>query len=184
MSCLQQMVLAEPVYAAPSQQAYTTPGTYTWTCPAGVFSVSVVCVGAGGGCGPVSGYYAGGGGGALAYANSIEVAPGVGYTVVVGAGGTPGNTGGTSSFNATVCAASGGSHATGINQNAPGGTVLYGAGGAGGVGGSETTGTSHNAGGGGAGGTSNAGGIGGNGAVRIIWPGFARQFPSTGTADQ
>ena len=31
------------------QQAYTTPGTYSWTCPAGVYSVSAVCVGGGGG---------------------------------------------------------------------------------------------------------------------------------------
>ncbi|NCX94319.1 MAG: hypothetical protein EBX40_06565, partial [Gammaproteobacteria bacterium] len=32
----------------PGQQSYTTPGTYTWVCPAGVTSVSVVCVGGGG----------------------------------------------------------------------------------------------------------------------------------------
>jgi hypothetical protein len=31
------------------QQAYTAPGTYTWTCPAHVTSISVVCVGAGSG---------------------------------------------------------------------------------------------------------------------------------------
>lgn len=34
---------------APGQQEYTTPGTYSWTAPAGVTSVSVVCVGGGGG---------------------------------------------------------------------------------------------------------------------------------------
>jgi len=34
---------------AASQQAYTTAGTYSWTCPEGVTSVSVVCVGGGGG---------------------------------------------------------------------------------------------------------------------------------------
>lgn len=29
--------------------AYVTPGSYTWTCPAGVTSVSILCVGGGGG---------------------------------------------------------------------------------------------------------------------------------------
>jgi hypothetical protein len=38
------------------QQAFTTPGTYTWVAPAGITSVSVVCVGGGGGAGGVS-YY-------------------------------------------------------------------------------------------------------------------------------
>ncbi len=70
------------------QQAYTSPGTYSWTCPQGVYSVSVVCVG-GGGAGACSGSAAGGGGGgALAYKNNISVTPGASYTVVVGAGGT------------------------------------------------------------------------------------------------
>ena len=46
------------------QQAFTTPGTYSWTAPAGVTSVSVVCVG-GGGAGGTNGivFYGGGGGG-------------------------------------------------------------------------------------------------------------------------
>ena len=30
------------------QQAFTTAGTYSWTAPFGVYSVSVVCVGGGG----------------------------------------------------------------------------------------------------------------------------------------
>jgi len=30
------------------QEAFTTPGTYTWIAPAGVTSVAVVCVGGGG----------------------------------------------------------------------------------------------------------------------------------------
>ena len=49
---IQQALLgagAEEPYAGDSQQAYTTPGTYTWTAPAQVTSVSVVCVGGGGG---------------------------------------------------------------------------------------------------------------------------------------
>ena len=40
--------------APPGQQQYTTPGTYSWTAPAGITSVSVVCV-AGGGSGGASG---------------------------------------------------------------------------------------------------------------------------------
>ena len=63
------------------QQEYTTAGTYSWTCPAGVTRVSVVCVGGGSGCG-----------GALAYKNNITVVPGNSYSVVVGDGGV--NTGG------------------------------------------------------------------------------------------
>jgi len=70
------------------QQAYTTPGTYTWVAPARVTSVSVVCVGAGGGAGTYFG--GGGGGGALAYKNNVSVIPGQSYTVVVGAGGLGG----------------------------------------------------------------------------------------------
>jgi hypothetical protein len=35
----------------------------------------------------------------------------------------------------------------------------------------------------GAGGSSAPAGAGGVGAVRIIWPGISRQFPSTGTGD-
>ena len=65
---------------------FTTPGTYSWVCPAGVTSVSVVCVGGGGG----GGYQwssGGGGGGGLGWKNAIAVTPGTAYTVVVGAGG-------------------------------------------------------------------------------------------------
>ena len=76
------------------QAEYTTSGSYTWTAPAGVTSVCVVCVGGGGA-----------GGGALAYRNNITVVPGTGYSVVVGAGGVAtgagqntGTSGGDSSF--------------------------------------------------------------------------------------
>ena len=77
------------------QQAYTSPGTYTWVAPSGVTSVSVVAVGGGAG----GAYYwinsgsscsnrFGGGGGGLGYINNYSVTPGNSYTVVVGAGGT------------------------------------------------------------------------------------------------
>ena len=68
------------------QVEYTTAGMSTsWTCPVGVTSISVVCVG-GGASG--TGYLGvGGGGGALAYRNNIPVVPGTSYALSVGAGG-------------------------------------------------------------------------------------------------
>lgn len=36
-------------FAPPGQVAYTTLGTYSWTCPAGVYSVCVVAAGGSGG---------------------------------------------------------------------------------------------------------------------------------------
>jgi len=76
-----------------SEAVYTTPGTYSWVCPAGVAYVNVVCVG--GGTGFRSGTNAGGAtaagasgaGGGLGWKNNIAVTPGNSYTVVVGAGG-------------------------------------------------------------------------------------------------
>ena len=75
------------------QSEYTTPGTYTWVCPAGVNDVHVVCIGGGGGgSASVSGSndvsLGAGGGGGLGYKNNISVTPGQSYTVVVGWGGT------------------------------------------------------------------------------------------------
>lgn len=75
------------------QAEYTTPGTYTWTAPTGVSSVSVVVVGGGGGGmwntynSGTGQYGGGGGGGALRYKNNHTVSAGTGYTVVVGARG-------------------------------------------------------------------------------------------------
>ena len=72
----------------PGQQAYTTAGTFTWVAPAGVTSVSVVCVGSGGngislrvGSSDINASASGGG---LGWKNSIAVTPGASYTVVVG----------------------------------------------------------------------------------------------------
>lgn len=56
------------------QQVYTTPGTYSWVAPAGVTSVSVVCVGGGS-------YKAAGG---LGWKNAITVIPGNSYSLRVG----------------------------------------------------------------------------------------------------
>ena len=84
-----------PAGTLTGQVAYTTPGTYTWTAPANITSVCVVCVGGGGGSvtGDNQGSSAtpggaGGGGGGLGWKNNISVTPEQTYTVVVGAGGT------------------------------------------------------------------------------------------------
>lgn len=151
--------------APPGQQLYENPGTYTFTVPAGVTSVSVVCVGGGGGSAYNGG--AGAGGGALAYTNNISVTPGSNCTVVVGdrgfgniSIGYEGN-GGNSSFTSggtTWVNAGGGTGGT--SSPGTGGSVLAGTGGAGGNGGSHYSNKS--GGGGGAGGYSGAGGTGGN----------------------
>ncbi len=156
------------------QQAYTTPGTYTWVAPTGVTRVSFVVVGGGAGssttfcvclCPNYRTYGSGGGGGgALAYRNCVSVSPGSGYTVVVGTGGAWTLSGGASSV--TI---------SGVNTTAGGGSVSStpsgGAGGtpsgtfanafSGGAGGNGGTPLNSLAGGGGGGG---AAGYGGNGA--------------------
>lgn len=88
---LQQLLGSIDSGTPDGQENYiTTAGTYSWLCPPGVTSVSVVCIGAGGAGGGGqsnigSGLYAGGGGGGCAYKNNISVTPGQSYTVVVGA---------------------------------------------------------------------------------------------------
>jgi hypothetical protein len=76
--------------SAYSAQTYTAPGTYTWTVPAGVYSITLGAVGAGGGGVQKSSGGNGGNGGNVAYYNSYTVTPGDTYTIVVGAGGAPG----------------------------------------------------------------------------------------------
>lgn len=81
---------------------YTSPGTYTWTVPAEVTSVCVVCVGGGGDSGTANSGQAGGGG-SLAYKNNITVTAGQQANIVVGAGGVhsgnQGQNGNASQFN-------------------------------------------------------------------------------------
>ena len=60
------------------EHRYTTPGTYTWVAPAGVTSVTILVVGAGGGTT----------GGALGYKNNRAVTPGASYQIRAGLGGT------------------------------------------------------------------------------------------------
>jgi hypothetical protein len=158
--------------AAAGQQEYTSAGTYSWTAPAGVTSVSVVCIGGGGSNASSGGgnYLAGGGGGALAYKNNISVTPGVSYAVVVGDRGYSSN-GEDSSFT-TVCIAQGGRVGQSIGSTSlggAGGTVLAGdGGGSGGAGGDAGNGVSYSnplSGGGGAGGYSGNGGRGADGTT-------------------
>jgi len=167
----------------PSQQQYTTPGTHSWLCPAGITSVSVVCIGGGG----AGGYYygTGGGGGGLAYKNNISVIPGNYYSVVVGVGGVANTSltgiapsGGLSSFTwatgtLTATGGRGGQQSSGSGY--PGGLGgvqdgTFDGGGAGGSGGYHVGPESANyvGGGGGAGGYS---GNGGNGSVPYTYAG-------------
>ena len=66
--------------------SFTTVGTTSWTCPAGVYSIELLIVAGGGGGGRHSG--GGGGGGGVIYRPAFPVTPGTAYTVTVGAGGT------------------------------------------------------------------------------------------------
>ena len=175
------------------QDAFTTPGTYTWVCPAGVTKISVVCVGGGAGGAKLingsfggSGNSSGGGGGALGYINNYTVIPGNSYTVRVGAGGpgatsfnTNGQAGGDSYFISTATMNAGGAAAAtsyndfankGVYTAGTSGTAGYN-GGIGSVGQYRTTGGASSAGYAAAGvqnGSAGAGGSGGAGGYRYI----------------
>ena len=161
------------------QSSFITPGTFSWTVPTSITSISVVTVGGGGGGGGDNSALTGkggGGGGALAYVNNIAVTPGETLTVGVGTSGQPGivapsaaSNGGNSFVKrgATSLVEAGGgkrgnSASTDANVNGGiGGVVIVGTGGNGGNGGAGDAGGG--GGGGGAGGYSGAGGAGGAG---------------------
>jgi hypothetical protein len=148
----------------PGQQLYGTnvgTGTFSWTAPAGVTSVSAVAVGGGSG-GGYSWSYAGGSGGGLGWKNNITVVPGQSYTVRVGraGGGNNGdNYGGNSYFIDTTTVAGGGaSHASfGTSETTIGTRNGYGGGFIGDGGGAGGNATSYQ-GGAGAGGYTGRGG--------------------------
>ena len=156
------------------QLEFTTPGTYSWTVPLGVSSVSVVAIG-GGGAGQInSTYSSGGGGGGLGWKNNISVTPGQTYTVVVGEGGARKGTAnttqapsGTESYfidTSTVVGygGEGGKYFANIIADvAKGGTYVGDGGGNGGDGGGGSGTLAYALGGGGAGGYSGDGGYGG-----------------------
>jgi len=121
---------------------YNAPGTFTWTCPPGVFRVRVKAWGGGGGGGGATGAansVASAGGGGEYREGEFAVTPGTNYTVIVGSGGTGGNNtptnggpGGSSAFGGLMMALGGGGGlaASGGIQATPG---AGGSGGSGGV---------------------------------------------------
>jgi hypothetical protein len=170
------------------QQQYVSAGTFTFVVPAGVTTISAVCIGGGGGGAGGDGGRGqtnnGGGGGALCYGR-IPVTAGESLTVVVGAGGASnsganGTAGGNTTISRggnTIMSALGG--AAGLERNgqlagpqsAAGGNYILagdvvGGGYAGGAGGAGNNSVSGGTGGGGAGGYTAPGGAGGvyNGA--------------------
>ena len=155
--------------AVPSQQAFTTAGSFTWVAPAGVTKVSVVAIGSAGWSNigtpfcPSTAKFAGGGGGGLGYRNNITVVPGSPYAVVVSPC-TPGyyNCGLPSSFNGSSVIGGGGFQSSVGGTGGAGGSFTGDGGGNGGNGGS--TGTSGGANGAGFGGTGGYSGTGGTGA--------------------
>lgn len=175
------VAMAGETAAPPGQQAYTTPGTYTWIAPAGVTSVSVVVVGGGQGgsrkyaCAPCTENRtcrgSSGRGGHLSYKNNISVVPGSSHTVAVGSGGAGrtqtgfccGIAGGNSYFinTSTVNARGGGGDSAGQPANAGDVSAVGGSG-------NNCTACSQGAGGGGAAGyvpngEGRGGGSGGSG---------------------
>jgi hypothetical protein len=110
------------VVAAPTVLTYGTPGTYTWTAPAGVTSVEVLVVAGGGG-----GQTGGGGAGGVIYNTSFSVTPSSSYTVTVGAGGAPGVNGSNSVFSSLTAIGGGyGASSSAVGNGGSGGGGYYG----------------------------------------------------------
>ena len=176
----QQIATGTPTAPTSSNGSVTfyVPGTYSWVCPTGVTSVSVVCIGAGG-----AGYTplfngteyggGGGGGGGLGYKNNYSVTPGNSYTVVVGSpnnstSGVANSGAGGDSYFVSTSVVKGGGGGGGIgyanySSVTPGGGYAGDGGGNGGSGGTANTGVGYSGGGGGAGGYAGTGGAGGGG---------------------
>ena len=163
------------------QTAFTTAGTFSWTAPLGVTSVSVLAIG--GGAGGLTGFVSNrgaGGGGGLGWKNNITVVPGQSYTVVVGQSGITDSSfpsaGGTSYFNTTSTVFGGGGQPPSGQTGGGGGSWFGDGGGSGGKGG-DSDGESANhlngGGGGGAGGYNGNGGTGANGFTTTTTAGLA-----------
>jgi len=147
-------------------------GTANWTCPDGVYRISVAAVGGGGGGASGAGA-GGGGGGGCGYITNVAVTPGTVYSVGVGIGGAAATDGGNSSFNdpgaGNLLFVYGGGN--GVVGGA-GGTVTGGTGFAGGNGGLGTSSPAVTGGGGGAGGFNAIGGYGGSSFGYYPYPSF------------
>ena len=149
---------------SPTTLNYTTPGTYSWTAPAGVTSINLNMSGAGGGGGD---YTNGGKGGYIS--GTLAVVPGVSYTIVVaggggaantsapGAGGYGGGGSGGAGYYMSGSTGAGGGGASYILNSA---TLLVAVGGGGGT--SMMNSSSAGAGGGSTGGNGNNAGYGGS----------------------
>jgi fibronectin-binding autotransporter adhesin len=148
---------------------FSTAGTTTWTCPAGVTSISIAVQGGGGGGGSGtttnSARGSGGGGGSCAFNSALTVVPGTIYTVTVGGGGAGSTgTGAGTGTAGTASSFSGGVIST-LNAGGGGaGTNYTTATVNGGVGGTATGGVVNFSGGAGSQGRTTAGGAGGGGA--------------------
>jgi hypothetical protein len=161
---------------APGVASYTTAGTYSWTVPTGVTSVSAVLVGGGSGAYNAVAGTAGGGGG-LRWINDLPVTPGETITVVVGDAGvsnttTTGIAGGHSSLSRGATELIRAPQGTSAGNLSPTGTLVSGStsgAGAGYIGGGEGgrggSGVQAGLGGGGAGGYAGNGGTGGSGGA-------------------
>ena len=124
---------------------FPTAGSFTWTCPANVYSVQVETWGGGGGAGGAGAHYAstgGGAGGSYVKVANVSVNPGYTYNLIVGMGGTngPGGAAGTGAIGGT------GGSSLFVTTNQPGNTLttnVMAVGGAGSVGNNSAgTGTS------------------------------------------
>jgi hypothetical protein len=171
-------------YSGPIGGAYlasTDSGNISgiWTCPTGVTSVSVLCIGRGGeGRWSINGG-AGGGGGALAWVNNLTVTPGASYSVVVSGNNNIGSAFYNSDETVTYCQALPGRRPPGGTAfvGGDGGLVGVGTGYSGGNGAARGDTLNRSGGGGGAAGyagNGGAGGIGGN-------PGDAGSDAATGS---
>ena len=97
-------------------QEFTSPGSSTFTVPAGVTKVRAIVIGAGGGGGHSPGAGSGGAGGGFAM-GEYTVTPGQNISVTVGSGGsygTAGSSGSSSSFG-SFCSATGGGGGDGFS---------------------------------------------------------------------
>jgi hypothetical protein len=167
------------IYADTINLSYTTAGSvpsvienvimygqsntsYTWTCPVGTTSISIVCIGAGGNGVYGAGQKHGGGGGGLGYWRNYPVTPGSSYSIVVGMpSASDGGNGGDTWFITSTLIRGGGGRGGANGRN--GGTFAGTSGGNGGAGGAAFVGVNGGGGGGGGGGLGYDGGVGGSG---------------------
>lgn len=161
--------------------AFSTPGTTTWTAPAGITRVNIQAVGGGGGGSGNSTVLAGAGGGGGEYRTAIvPVTPLTIYTIIVAAGGAGGGIGATGAGGGFSSFSNGATNFVVANGGSPGAIVpgVSSAGGAGGNGGTGTVGLI--GGSGGDGGTASVILSGYGGAAAVLGTSSRGGFNSTG----